>query len=88
MCHHFITEGLGEGISVVKGVIPYDAFVVALVSVGVSVGELGGCCEGPHREGVVEWALSDEVCCCWHGDLSRREFAVTKSPASSLVVCP
>ena len=26
VCHHFITEGLGKGISVVKGVIPYDSF--------------------------------------------------------------
>ena len=62
--------------------------VVALVSVGVNVGELGGCCGGPHRGGVVEWDPSDGVCCCWHGDLLRREFAVTKSPRSSLVGCP
>ncbi len=57
------------------------------MSVGVSIGESGGCCGAPHRGGVVEWGLSDGVRCCWHGDLSRREFAVTKSPASSLVIC-
>ena len=58
------------------------------MSVGVSIGELGVCYGGPHKGGAVEWGRTDGVRCCWHGDLSRREFAVTKSPASSLVVCP
>ena len=58
------------------------------MSVGVGVGELGGCCWGPRGGDVVEWVWSDGERCCWDGDLLRREFAVTKSPVRSLVVCP
>ena len=58
------------------------------MSVGVGVGKLGGCCWGPHRGDVVEGVWSDGGRCCWDEDLLRREFAVTKSPVRSLVVCP